>query len=286
MNKSYKPQKGTTSSASLIDMHQTQHSISEFDPELENVLLGRPGVKSIAVPRDNCLEYAVQLFMNLKRLSPHLRELHQPGSSFSFRNTSEKKRREGLLVVPALFRKDQYGDDMGDEHPRSVTQGVSDQHYDFDAFTSYFRDSQLRIQFEGDDGVGTGPTMEFFTITANELSRCDFQLWLDNDTHNTSHREDMLAIIDDVVTKSNRSHGPKKSQSGRKSRFDVGPDSADKAKEINNDYELVVFGLLRCEECTLLQECLTCPTHPTQLLTMYTCVNDQKDKVRPYVYLC
>ena len=63
-----------------------------------------------------------------------------------------------------------------------LSEGVVDFNYDNDPFSAYFDECTLRVQFYGDDGVGSGPTMEFFTLSTDGLDS-DLQLWIDNDTH-------------------------------------------------------------------------------------------------------
>jgi len=46
----------------------------------------------------------------------------------------------------------------------------------------HLRDFTLKVRFQGEDGVGSGPTMEFFTLLGHELRRKDLGLWLDDES--------------------------------------------------------------------------------------------------------
>jgi len=61
------------------------------------------------------------------------------------------------------------------------------------------RKSVLEIEFQGEDGTGLGPTLEFYALVAAEIQRKDLAMWLCDDLD--SNRYEQPAVIDDIVTK-------------------------------------------------------------------------------------
>jgi len=47
-------------------------------------------------------------------------------------------------------------------------------------FRYHNRDHTLKVRFQGEDGVGSGPTSEFFTLLGQEMRRRDLGLWMDD----------------------------------------------------------------------------------------------------------
>lgn len=45
------------------------------------------------------------------------------------------------------------------------------------------RKSILEVEFQGEEGTGLGPTLEFYALVAAELQRRDLGLWLCSDDH-------------------------------------------------------------------------------------------------------
>jgi E3 ubiquitin-protein ligase HECTD1 len=43
------------------------------------------------------------------------------------------------------------------------------------------RKSVLEIEFQGEDGTGLGPTLEFYALVAAELQRKELAMWLCDD---------------------------------------------------------------------------------------------------------
>ncbi|XP_035704354.1 E3 ubiquitin-protein ligase HECTD1 [Folsomia candida] len=62
------------------------------------------------------------------------------------------------------------------------------------------RKSVLEIEFQGEDGTGLGPTLEFYALVAAELQRKDLCMWLCDDIPD-SNRYDRLPVIDDTASK-------------------------------------------------------------------------------------
>jgi E3 ubiquitin-protein ligase HECTD1 len=48
------------------------------------------------------------------------------------------------------------------------------------------RKSVLEIEFQGEDGTGLGPTLEFYALVAAELQRKDLAMWLCDDLADTN----------------------------------------------------------------------------------------------------
>jgi E3 ubiquitin-protein ligase HECTD1 len=48
------------------------------------------------------------------------------------------------------------------------------------------RKSVLEIEFQGEDGTGLGPTLEFYALVAAELQRKDLCMWLCDDVTDTN----------------------------------------------------------------------------------------------------
>jgi len=48
------------------------------------------------------------------------------------------------------------------------------------------RKSVLEIEFQGEDGTGLGPTLEFYALVAAELQRKDLAMWLCDDLSDTN----------------------------------------------------------------------------------------------------
>ncbi|ODM98949.1 E3 ubiquitin-protein ligase HECTD1 [Orchesella cincta] len=59
------------------------------------------------------------------------------------------------------------------------------------------RKSVLEIEFQGEDGTGLGPTLEFYALVAAELQRKDLAVWLCDDSPD-SNRFDQPSVIDDT----------------------------------------------------------------------------------------
>ena len=129
-----------------------------------------------------------------------------------------------------------------------TSEGLSDWNYDHDPFTEHFTDNVLRVTFYGDDGVGSGPTMEFFTLATNGLNRRDLQLWIDGETH-----------IDSDCLNATKSKDK----------------STDNMVGINDNHDngetdtLWAFGMYRCTDCTLIDGIVCCPQHPDSPLVSY-----------------
>ncbi|CAM1299094.1 HECTD1 (predicted) [Pycnogonum litorale] len=52
------------------------------------------------------------------------------------------------------------------------------------------RKSILEVEFKDEEGTGLGPTLEFYSLVAAELQRCDLAMWLtDDDVHDHLERE-------------------------------------------------------------------------------------------------
>lgn len=58
------------------------------------------------------------------------------------------------------------------------------------------RKSVLEIEFQGEDGTGLGPTLEFYALVAAELQRKDLAMWLCDDLPD-SNRFEQPSVIDD-----------------------------------------------------------------------------------------
>jgi len=63
------------------------------------------------------------------------------------------------------------------------------------------RKSVLEIEFQGEDGTGLGPTLEFYALVAANLQRKDLALWLCDDMPD-SNRYDQPSVIDDTDVRS------------------------------------------------------------------------------------
>ena len=52
------------------------------------------------------------------------------------------------------------------------------------------RKSVLEIEFEGEEGTGLGPTLEFYALVSAELQKTTMGLWIcDDDFHDSIERE-------------------------------------------------------------------------------------------------
>lgn len=50
------------------------------------------------------------------------------------------------------------------------------------------------MEFQGEEGTGLGPTLEFYALVAAELQRKDLGMWLCDDDINTNHIDSDLSI--------------------------------------------------------------------------------------------
>ena len=52
------------------------------------------------------------------------------------------------------------------------------------------RKSMLEIEFQGEEGTGLGPSLEFYALVAAELQKKELGMWLsDDDFHDRMERE-------------------------------------------------------------------------------------------------
>lgn len=58
------------------------------------------------------------------------------------------------------------------------------------------RKSVLEIEFNGEEGTGLGPTLEFYALVAAELQKTDLGMWIfDDDYHDELEREVRLTYV-------------------------------------------------------------------------------------------
>lgn len=50
------------------------------------------------------------------------------------------------------------------------------------------------MEFQGEEGTGLGPTLEFYALVAAELQRKDLGMWLCDDDVNTSNLDSDISI--------------------------------------------------------------------------------------------